>query len=167
MSRTEDAIQVAGVTKAYRSFFRRNPIRALNQVDLKVRRGAAFGLAGPNGAGKTTLMKIMIGAVRPSSGSVELFGWLARSAGAARLVGYLPETCAFPPYLTARQLLQFHGRLMGLGGRLIANRAAELLDRVGLADWADVPLAKYSKGMVQRAGIAQAMLHEPELLILG
>jgi ABC-2 type transport system ATP-binding protein len=141
-------------------------IKALRSLDLSVERGSEFGVVGPNGAGKTTLMKILTGAVRPTAGNCSILGYAAGTREANAHIGYLPEVCASPNHLTAEQLLRFHGDLAGLDRRTLHQRVGEVLERVGLHQWHNVPLSKYSKGMTQRAGIAQAILHQPDLLIL-
>jgi len=139
--------------------FRRRKVEILRGASLEVRGGDVFGLLGPNGAGKTTTLKIALGLMRPSSGSVSV---------AARLetIGYLPENAYFYDYLSGRELLHLCGRLFGLGAAERAARASDLLDAVGLGDAADMHLRKYSKGMLQRIGIAQALINDPHLVFL-
>lgn len=164
---TDFAIQTERLDKTYRSRFRANrDIKALSQLTLRVPRGVKFGLLGANGAGKTTFVKILVSAVVPSSGSALLFGRDAREPEARLPVGYLPENHRFPTYFTGRGMLNFYGSLSGMDDAVRKKRIPELLDRVGLKDWADVRIKKYSKGMLQRLGLAQALMHHPQLLLL-
>ncbi|QDV27646.1 ABC transporter ATP-binding protein [Aureliella helgolandensis] len=161
------AIDVRQIHKRYHDgWFARKSFLALRGVDLTVRRGEAFGLLGPNGAGKTTLIKILLGIVRSTGGAAFLLGHPAGSRGARQRVGYLPENLNFPAHHTALQALRFYGRLNSLDEAVIRSRSRDLLDLVGLVGRETELVRKYSKGMRQRLGLAQAMLHEPELLIL-
>ena len=128
--------------------------------------GVKFGLLGPNGAGKTTFVKMLLSAVNPTSGTAALFGRNAYHPEARRAVGYLPENHRFPTYLTGNGMLDFYAALSGLDEPRRRARSAELLELVGLKDWGDVRIKKYSKGMLQRLGLAQALMHKPMLLIL-
>jgi ABC-2 type transport system ATP-binding protein len=138
----------------------------LRDINLSVEEGALFGVVGPNGAGKTTLMRILIGAVRASAGQARIFGHPAGSRAAASQIGYMPDALSLPGHLSAMQLLELHGALLGLDSLYIRRRGRVLLEMTGMAEWCNLPAEKYSKGMRQRASIAQAMLHEPRLLIL-
>ncbi len=161
------AIQTKRLDKAYTSRFgSRREIRALREISLQVPRGVKFGLLGANGAGKTTFVKILVSAVLPSSGSALLFGRNAHEPEARIPVGYLPENHRFPTYFTARGMLNFYASLSGMDDADRKRRIPELLERVGLKDWADVRIKKYSKGMLQRLGLAQALMHRPQLLLL-
>jgi ABC-2 type transport system ATP-binding protein len=161
------AIEVQKLSKAYaQSWWRRRCRQALQDVTLRVERGEIFGLLGPNGAGKTTFVKTLLGIVRPSAGGAQLLGHAAGSRLALKQVGYLPENLRVPPYHTANTALDFYGRLSGMSRRGTRQRRAELLAEVGLADRANESIRKYSKGMLQRLGLAQALLHDPDLLIL-
>jgi len=161
------AIVVDSLKKTYRDgwIFRRQ-VEALRGVSFAVERGTIFGLLGPNGAGKTTLIKVLIGIVRKTAGGAELLGYPAGDRRGRRSVGYLPETHRIPRHHTANSALEYYGALSGLTLREIRKRRGPLLETVGLAKWGDTPVAKFSKGMQQRLGLAQAMLHDPELLIL-
>jgi ABC-2 type transport system ATP-binding protein len=139
---------------------------AVHGLDLSVARGQVFGLLGPNGAGKTTVIKMMLGLVRPTAGSVELLGRPAADPSSRASVGFLPEQFRFHEWLTAREFLDFHGRLYGLSEGERRTRIPIALDRVGLAHRASSQLRTFSKGMLQRIGLAQALLNEPLLLIL-
>ncbi len=161
------AIDVRNVHKQYREgWLVRKGFNALQGVDLTVGRGEVFGLLGPNGAGKTTLIKILLGIVRSSGGQAHLLGSPAGSREARRKIGYLPENLNFPSHHTAMRALRLYGRLSHVPESVIRSRSSELLELVGLAGREQELVKKYSKGMRQRLGLAQAMLHEPELLIL-
>jgi ABC-2 type transport system ATP-binding protein len=159
-------IQARGLRKAYSSRFGGKAVLALDGLDLDVRPGELFGLLGPNGAGKTTTVKILLGLTRPTSGDAWLFGIPASDPASRRRVGYLPEGHRFPGYLTARETLAIFGRMSGLDSAALRKRIVPLLDRVGLATWRDVRVKKFSKGMTQRLGLAAALVHEPDVLLL-
>ncbi len=160
------AIETRELTRVYRQRWRGREIRAVDAVSLKVSRGTSFGLLGPNGAGKTTFVKLLLGIVRPTAGSATLFGVDCRRPEARLRVGYLPENHRLPSYWTGAGLLDFAGALSGMDARARRRRIAELLDLVGLQEWANVRLSRYSKGMLQRLGLAQALMHAPSLLLL-
>ncbi len=160
------AIQTYELTKVYRTRWGRRSIRAVDGISLRVERGTSFGLLGPNGAGKTTFVKLLLSVVHPTAGRAEVFGRDVRMPEARRPVGYLPENHRFPGYLTGAGMLDFFGALSGMDARDRKRRIPELLELVGLSQWGDVRLKKYSKGMLQRLGLAQALFHKPELLIL-
>ena len=138
----------------------------LTNVSLRVRQGEIFGFLGHNGAGKTTTMKILLGLLRATSGKVEVLGAPAGEVDAHARIGYLPESPYFYDYLTADEFLTFYGKLAKLSPGVIRSRVPELLKRVGLAEARHRQLRKFSKGMLQRIGLAQAMVHDPELIIL-
>jgi ABC-2 type transport system ATP-binding protein len=163
----DPAISACALAKEYRSgLFGRRRTRALAGVTLAVSFGEIFGLLGPNGAGKTTLVKILLGIAYRTGGEAFLLGRPAPNAAARHKVGYLPESHRFPPYLTGRQALEYFGALSGLSRRERRARTEALLDRLGLADAARRKLRGYSKGMLQRLGLAQALLSDPEVVIL-
>lgn len=164
--RTDYAIETANLEKIYRSRFRGREIRAVSNLTLRVPIGVKFGLLGANGAGKTTFVKMLLSAVHPSAGTAALFGRDAREAEARRPVGYLPENHRFPTYLTGYGMLDFYAALSGVDARERRRRIPELLDVVGLQGWGDIRIKKYSKGMLQRLGLAQALMHRPKLLVL-
>ncbi|HZM69161.1 MAG TPA: ABC transporter ATP-binding protein [Candidatus Cryosericum sp.] len=141
-------------------------MQALSALDLKVPRGTVFGLLGPNGAGKTTLVKLALGIAFPTGGRVTVLDRPAGDVETRARVGYLPENHRYPAHLTGEQTLYFFGRLSGLGDPELGRRVDLLLKRVKLEDWRGTPVRKYSKGMMQRLGMAQAILNEPDLLIL-
>lgn len=159
-------IDISGLHKTYASGFRRRSVDALRGVDLVVPKGEVLGILGPNGAGKTTLLKILLGIVRPSAGQARLFGQPAGDPAARQHLGYLPENHRFPTYLTARQTLDVYGRLANLPEAERKERIPRLLEEVGLASWEDTRVGKFSKGMMQRLGLAQALLNRPEVVVL-
>jgi len=154
------ALRVSDLHKTVHVGFRRQKVVILKGVDLEVRPNDVFGLLGPNGAGKTTTVKVCLGLMRPSAGAVEL------GVPGVSHVGYLPENPYFYDYLSGREFLGFCGRLFGLDPRLRRERVEALLKDVGLERAADTHLRKYSKGMLQRVGIAQALINDPELVLL-
>jgi ABC-2 type transport system ATP-binding protein len=166
-SAQELAIQAVDLRKTYREgLFKRRAFQALNGVTFQVPSGCVFGLLGPNGAGKTTFVKILMGIIRHTAGKSTIFGLPAGSGQARRLIGYLPEKLALPNYLTGFQALEYCGGLSGLSGGQVRRKREALLALVGLDGWGKTRISKYSKGMVQRLGLAQAMLHDPKLLVL-
>jgi ABC-2 type transport system ATP-binding protein len=161
------AIEIIGLTKEYRAGFWNSRIkRALNSLNLKVEAGEVFGLLGPNGAGKTTTLKILFRLVFPTSGSARILGMDLNDTAMHQRVGYLPENPYFYDHLSPEELLNYSGRLFGLGKDTLRQRVNHLLDRVGLSDSRHVPLRRFSKGMVQRAGIAQALINDPDVVFL-
>ena len=160
-------VQVKNLEKTFKTGFFRKRVEAVRQVSFNVCEGEIFGLLGPNGAGKTTLLKIMMGLIFPSAGEIKLMGKAAVDCNARTLVGYLPENPYFHHYLTAKELLKFYGQLCGLGkSRAVIERQTQLIEQVGLKDAANRPLKKFSKGMLQRIGLAQALIAKPSLLVL-
>ena len=168
----ELAIEAEGLTKVFRSLWRgalKNnfDVRAVDGVSLTVPRGITFGLLGPNGAGKTTFVKMLLSGVHPTAGRARLFGRDAFEPLARKPIGYLPENHRFPTYFTGGGMLRFYGALSGVDSATLRARIPELLELVGLEEkWTAVRLGKYSKGMLQRLGLAQALMHSPDLLIL-
>ncbi|MDY3554346.1 ABC transporter ATP-binding protein [Gemmata sp. JC717] len=144
----------------------RGGVPALRGVSLTVPAGQVFGLLGPNRAGKTTLIKLLLSLCRPTSGAVTRLGAPLADRGTLGRVGYMHENHAFPRYLSASELLRFYGGLSGVPAAALDGRVAALVERVGLADRQAEPIARFSKGMVQRLGLAQALLNDPDLLIL-
>jgi ABC-2 type transport system ATP-binding protein len=141
-------------------------IQALRGVTLTVERGEIFGLLGQNGAGKTTLIKVLLGIAWKTAGDAFLLGQVSGSVGVRQRVGYLPEDHRFPDYHSGWSLMNFYGKLMGLGRNQRRRRAAELLELVGLKDRMRSKVRTYSKGMKQRLGVAQAILHDPDVIFL-
>ena len=155
------------VTKTYRVPFRPGrTVQALRGITFAIKPGEVFALLGPNRAGKTTLVKILLGLCHASGGSANRLGRPLAEQGTLARVGYMHENQAFPRYLTAFQLLHFYGDLSWVPASVLKTRVPELLDTVGLADRAHEPIARFSKGMVQRLALAQAMLANPDLLVL-
>lgn len=161
----QDAVFAGSLSKIYKGFARRSAT-ALDNITLRIPRGVAFGLVGPNGAGKTTFSKVLIGSVRPTSGMATIFGEPAGSRSARKKLGYVAECSSAPEHLTARQLVEYHAMLYGVGPVESGRRAAELLDNVGLGSRSGERLGNFSKGMRQRATIAAALIHSPQMLIL-
>jgi ABC-2 type transport system ATP-binding protein len=166
MSDSSPALRVDHLAKTYAIGFFRKKVQAITDVTLHVDRGEIFGLLGPNGAGKTTTLKVLMGLIRPTAGTAELLGRPVGDIGAKRLLGYLPENPYFYDYLSGRELLVFMGKLFGLPRREARARAEVLLEQVGLTRAADLALRRYSKGMLQRVGLAQALINDPQLVIL-
>ena len=160
------AIDVRDLTKTYRTPFARRKVEALRGVTFGVERGHIFGFVGPNGAGKTTTIRTLMGLIRPTSGSAKILGHAIPSREARRRLGFLPESPYFYDYLTVAELLDLAGRLFGVDARTRKTRADDLIERVGLERARGQALKKYSKGMLQRAGLAQALMNDPELVVL-
>jgi ABC-2 type transport system ATP-binding protein len=161
------AIEVESLKKVYRDgFLGRRSLEALKDVSFRVERGEIFALLGPNGAGKTTFIKILLGIVRKSGGNAKLLGHAVGDRSSRQFVGYLPENLRMPRHLNANTALEYYGNLSNMPTRNIKARREELLELVGLSDRAGDCIKKYSKGMLQKLGLAQALLHEPQLLIL-
>src|ERR1700677_680827 len=161
------AIKIEGLTKDYAvGFWRKRMRRSLDHLDLQVNEGEAFGFLGPNGAGKTTTLKLLMGLIFPTSGTAHVRGRSIADTGMHREIGYMPEQPYFYDYLTARELLDYFARFFGYSGAERQGRIKTFLERVGLSDSANVQLRKFSKGMLQRVGIAQAILHDPQVVFL-
>ena len=141
-------------------------VEAVSGLTLSLGKGEVMGFLGTNGAGKTTTIKMLLGLIRPTAGAVRVMGGDPSDPQARARIGYMPEIAYYYPYLNARELLDFYGGICGLDKKTIRSRADVLLEKVGLADAAKRPLKTYSKGMLQRAGIAQALLNDPDLLVL-
>jgi ABC-2 type transport system ATP-binding protein len=166
MTQGAPAVRLSGLTKAFPGHLGIGRTTAVQDLDLEVRGAEIFGLLGPNGAGKTTTFKMLLGLLRPDRGRVELLGGDPSDPGVRARIGYLPENPYFYDYLTGEEFLDFCGRLRGLSAGERSERVARTLARVGLVGRERTALRKLSKGMVQRLGLAQAILHEPELVIL-
>jgi ABC-2 type transport system ATP-binding protein len=159
-------IKFTGISKEFHEGIGAKRIRALENLDLEVQKGEVFGFLGPNGAGKSTTMKILINLVFPDKGSVSIMGKDVRDRETRRHIGYLPENPYFYDYLTAEELLWFGGKASGLTSAVLKKRTEELLVKVDLAGSRKRHLRTYSKGMAQRAGLALALIHDPEVAIL-
>ena len=159
------AIRIAGARKVYTVFPRAQRV-AVDDMTLEVPQGAIHGLLGPNGAGKTTTLKMLLGLVRPAAGTFTVLGIDSRTRAGRSQLGFLPEQPYFPPQLTARQAMRLYARLSGVPEREIAARTNELLDRVGLEGRASTQLSAFSRGMLQRLGIAQAIVSRPKVVVL-
>jgi ABC-2 type transport system ATP-binding protein len=167
MSMPDDVIiEARNLTKVYRDFWGRQKVRALKALDLEVRRGEIFGLLGPNGSGKTTTIKLILGLLFPTSGQVLCFGRDATDVTKNERIGYLPEESYLYKFLTAEETLDFYGRLFKMSRRLRRQRTAELISLVGLNQAKKRQLREYSKGMTRRIGLAQALINDPELILL-
>ena len=160
------AISIQNLTKLYPIPFKREKVTAVKDLSLTVEPGQVYGLLGPNGSGKSTAMKIVLGLVSPSSGRTEIFGRDSTTVESREDVGFLPENPYFYKFLTGAETMAFFGKLCGLSGARLRERTKELLALVGLENAADRRLGGYSKGMLQRIGLAQAMVQEPRLLVL-
>ncbi|GAC1311492.1 MAG: ABC transporter ATP-binding protein [Ktedonobacteraceae bacterium] len=154
------AVEIQGLRKVYQQ------IIAVDDISLVTYRGEAFGFLGPNGAGKSTVVKILTGLVAPTKGTVRVLGQPVNHVEIRRRVGYLPEFPSFHRWLKAHDFLEFHGRLYGLRGAMLEKRIKEVLEMVGLAGREHQKLGTFSKGMLQRIGLAQALIHKPDLVIL-
>lgn len=154
------------LSKTFEVGVRRKRVQAVKDLDLAVEEGEIFGFVGPNGAGKTTTIKILMGLIFPSSGTAHIYGAPIPSVEAKRRIGFLPENPSYYEFLTGREALRFFGQLSGVASGDLSRRTGELLELVGLSDAADRQIRKYSKGMQQRLGIAQALVGDPSFVVL-
>jgi len=161
-----EIVRVSGLVKDFRPGFGLRKKRVLHGISFSVRQGEIFGFIGPNGAGKTTTLKVLMGLIRPSAGRAEILGHDVRETAFRRHVGFLPENPWFYDFLTGREFLRFYARVSGVARGSREGLIAELLAKVGLADAGDQRLRTYSKGMLQRVGIAQALVHDPDVVFL-
>ena len=160
------SVQIRNAKKTFRVGFFRRKVEAVRDVSFEVEKGEIFGIVGPNGAGKTTTLKMLTGLVRPESGTLLIDGQDVRDVRTRRKLGYLPENPYFYEHLTIDELLRFYGQLYGLERAVLRRRVPDLIERVGLLHARDRKISKFSKGMRQRAGLAQALIDDPELVIL-
>jgi len=160
------AVETKTLSKDYELSFGKKKVRALTELDLMINKGTIFGLLGPNGAGKTTLVKLLLQIIYPSYGSAKLLGEDINSYHLKKRIGYLPEDHKYPPYLSGGDVLKFFGKLSGLNGADLDNRIDELLELVKLSKWKKSKVKTYSKGMMQRLGLAQSLINDPELIFL-
>ena len=161
-----DAVTVSGLTKVFKSGVTARPFVAVRDLSLSVKPGEVYGLIGPNGSGKSTTMKVILGLLAPTAGSTRIFGRDSIEVVSRSEVGFLPENPYFYKHLTGLETLRFYGRLCGLSGEHLQHRAAEMFTLTDLDDAAHRRVGGYSKGMLQRLGLAQALIHEPRLVIL-
>jgi len=159
-------IELVELTKIFKDFWNRPKVVALHELDLTVRRGEIFGLLGPNGSGKTTTIRLLLGLLFPTRGIIRVLGFSPKHVKAKERIGYLPEESYLYQYLTAEEALHFYGRLFRLSSRERQRRIDSLLELVGLVGARNRPIREYSKGMARRLGLAQALINDPELLIL-
>ena len=160
------AVEVKNLVKDFKGALGVKNVRAVNDVSLQIAPGEVYGLIGPNGSGKSTTMKAVLGLVAPTSGSTSIFGRNSLKVDSRNEVGFLPENPYFYKHLTAAETVRFYGKLCGMRGRKLKERIGELLELVGLQDARDRRLRGFSKGMLQRIGLAQAMVQDPRLLVL-
>lgn len=160
-------IEMENLTKDFQlGFWKKHPVRALDHLNLSVEIGEVFGFLGPNGAGKTTTLKILMGLIRATEGRAYVLGEPVTSVSMRRRIGYLPENPYFYDYLTAEELLRYIGTLFGMQQPALGNRVRSLLEDLGLGDARKLQLRRFSKGMIQRIGLAQAMINDPEVIFL-
>ena len=160
-------VEIENLTKDFSiGFWKKRPLRALENLCLEVHRGEIFGFLGPNGAGKSTTIKILMNLLHPTSGSARILGEPVNRVSMHQEIGYLPENPYFYDYLTPTELLTYMGRLFGLRGSELSRKVEALLDDVGLAEVRNLQLRKFSKGMIQRVGVAQALINDPEIIFL-
>ncbi len=159
-------VEVSNLTKIYESSYKKRRITALTNFNLSVEEGTVFGLLGPNGAGKTTLVKVLLGIVHPTLGSAKILGQNINNYEIRKRVGYLPENHKFPPYLNGEDVLRYVGKLSGCTNDEINSRIDGLLKLVKMEKWKKTKVKKYSKGMMQRLGLAQALINNPDLIFL-
>ena len=163
---TTPAVRIENLTKIFPVPLRRQRVTAVRNVSFEVRPGEVYGLLGPNGSGKSTTLKILLGLVTPNQGRAMIFGEDSRDYHSRRDVGFLPENPYFYKFLTAAETLRFYGKVCGMGGTILNKRIDELIHLVGLEDARDRRIGGFSKGMLQRIGLAQALIQDPRLVVL-
>ena len=166
MAETIPAVEITGLVKDFKTSFRKQLLRAVDGVSIRIMPGEVYGLIGPNGSGKSTTMKALLGLVRPTAGQCAIFGKDSLKVDSRNDVGFLPENPYFYKHLSGAETMRFYGKLCGLKGKLLDDRVSELLALVDLEGARDRRLGGYSKGMLQRIGLAQALVQEPRLVIL-
>ncbi len=166
MADTTPAVEIRNLVKDFKTSFRRKPLRAVDDVSIRIMPGEVYGLIGPNGSGKSTTMKALLGLVAPTSGHCAIFGKDSLKVDSRNDVGFLPENPYFYKHLSGTETLRFYGKLCGLQGKALTARVDELLALVDLTGARDRRIGGYSKGMLQRIGLAQALIQEPRLVIL-
>src|SRR6184192_418654 len=162
----EVVVSVRGLTKVFKDFWGRHKARAVDNVDFEVHRGEVFGLLGPNGSGKSTTVKMLLGLLYPTNGHIEVFGHSPRHVATKSRIGYLPEESYLYRYLDSKETLDFFGNLFDLPGNERQKRSEQLIDMVGLAQTRTRAVGEFSKGMQRRIGLAQALINDPDLIIL-
>lgn len=160
------AVEIRNIHKSFPGHWGRGGVYAVKGVSLSIDQGSVYGLIGPNGSGKSTIMKALVGLLAPDEGQCRVFGKPATAASNRREIGFLPENPYFYKFLTGEETVRFYGRLCGLHGKALQERTDEMLELVGLQDAAGRRLGGYSKGMLQRIGLAQALVQQPRLLVL-
>jgi ABC-2 type transport system ATP-binding protein len=160
------AVEIRDLVKDFKTSFRRKPLRAVDGVSIRIMPGEVYGLIGPNGSGKSTTMKALLGLVAPTTGNCAIFGKDSLKVDSRNEVGFLPENPYFYKHLSGAETLRFYGRLCGIGGKVLTERVNELLALADLENARDRRIGGYSKGMLQRIGLAQALIQEPRLVIL-
>ena len=163
---TTPAVRIENLTKIFPVPLRRQRVTAVRNISFEVRPGEVYGLLGPNGSGKSTTLKILLGLVTPNQGRAMIFGEDSRDYHSRRDVGFLPENPYFYKFLTAAETLRFYGKVCGMGGAILNKRIDELIHLVGLEDARDRRIGGFSKGMLQRIGLAQALIQDPRLVVL-
>lgn len=163
---TTPAVRIENLTKIFPVPLRRQRVTAVRDLSFEVRPGEVYGLLGPNGSGKSTTLKILLGLVTPNQGRAMIFGQDSRDYHSRRDVGFLPENPYFYKFLTAAETLRFYGKVCGMGGTILNKRIDELIHLVGLEDARDRRIGGFSKGMLQRIGLAQALIQDPRLVVL-
>ncbi|MCD6521304.1 ABC transporter ATP-binding protein [Candidatus Calescamantes bacterium] len=161
-----EIVSLFGVTKIFKDFWGKPKVKAVDNLDLQINEGEIFGLLGPNGSGKTTTLKLILGLLYPTRGRISVFNRPPGDNLIKRLIGYLPEEDYLYPYLTAREIMDFYGRIFNLSTRVRKERADYLLQLLGIKGYENRPIGEYSKGMARRIGLAQALINDPQLLIL-
>lgn len=161
-----NAVEINNIHKSFPGHWGKGGVYAVKGVSLSIPQGSVYGLIGPNGSGKSTIMKALVGLLAPNEGSCRVFGQPATAASNRKEIGFLPENPYFYKFLTGEETVRFYGRLCGLRGRALRERTAELLELTGLTEAAQRRLGGYSKGMLQRVGLAQALVQRPRLLVL-
>lgn len=161
-----NAVEIEQIHKSFPGHWGRGGVYAVKGVSLQIPQGGVYGLIGPNGSGKSTIMKALVGLLSPDAGHCRVFGQPATAAANRREIGFLPENPYFYKFLTGEETVRFYGKLCGLSGKALRERTVELLDLVGLTEAAQRRVGGYSKGMLQRIGLAQALVQQPRLLVL-
>ena len=161
-----NAVEIEQIHKSFPGHWGRGGVYAVKGVSLLIPQGSVYGLIGPNGSGKSTIMKALVGLLSPDAGQCRVFGLPATAAANRREIGFLPENPYFYKFLTGEETVRFYGKLCGLSGKALRERTAELLELVGLTEAAQRRVGGYSKGMLQRIGLAQALVQQPRLLVL-